>query len=504
MKFDQLAFDENRRWKFGCFLLLVLASLSSTHAWGQSPQGKTTDPGGAVLLTNDRTIEGTVEELAGFYRITVGTNSTVSIPREQVRYVARDIGGLYRLKSDAIPRWEIGDHFQMARWCMLNGLLPEAVKHYRVVQKKQPDHRSVRQLAVELESKLLEIPEFRQHLGLAPATNMTAGNADSQQATSQESVPSATGQNLTGRNSTTEIATTNIATTRGTTSPPGVSSASATTASVDLENTVMHPEVAARFTQRVQPILLNRCSQSACHGGQSDNAFRVIEPYRAAYERQTDQNLKSVLNQVSRNPSRLSALLRYATTAHGIQKQAGISVTETELLAELTQWIRMVQQPVQTAIAHSNSASQVHHAVGQGIPARSLVPVQPGLSGLKPVPRMGNHAAAIPDSATGEFPGGDVPGENEIDRLEDQLRVLLGEPPRVKPAHTPPGIPPASGSGQSIPAIPASASAPANGSAAVPDAGQAPASLQNTPIDNGPSTQDPFDPNEFNRQSRSS
>lgn len=402
--------------------------------------------GGAILLENDGVLVGDVFPNGQFLTVESGPNSRVSIPAARSKFVGKDVSELYRFKVEKVGRWKAGDHFQLTRWCLKNGLYPEAVTHYRYVQKDYPNHRSVKQLAIELQNKLLELPEFRTHLGLPPVpdnkTQLASRSLDPAQTESPDK-------------------------------SEGSASSAVVTASGSMDTTVMHPEIAAQFSRRIQPILLNRCSQAACHGTQSQNDLRVIEPYRSAYERVSAENLKSVMAHVSTEPKRLSDLLRYATTAHGIQRQAGISVTETELLSELTKWIEMIHNPVKSAVAHSpaNSGNAVMPAIGQKFtpysPAVQLVPVKPGASGLKPVPRLRPNPYVEAENAArnAAFPAGDMPLESEIDALDRQLRQVLGEPP-----------------------------APANRAASQVGPSRFPA-----PKPSMPKSTDPFDPAEFNR-----
>lgn len=360
--------------------------------------------GEAVLLKNDRTLEGKVEQRGDFYSIQVAEQSRVSIPKSQVEHVGASKLALYEHKRSKIHNWEVGDHFQLTRWCLLNGLLDQAVVHYQEVAKEHGPHPRVKQLALELKNKLLEVPEFRTHLGLTPDT------------THEESLLPE-GQQVDS-NATAVV-----------------------NASATLVGAAMHPEIAAHFSRRIQPILLNRCSQAACHGAQSDNGLRLIEPYRAAYQRVSSQNLASVLGQISMDPGQIAPLIRYATEAHGIQTQPAIAVTETQLLQELAQWIQFVQSPVIPAVSHVNtSVGQAVPAMGFGLPAHyspavTLVPVQPGSSGLKPVPKF--PEAGMPGVANHanprDFPGGDVPLESEMAELERQLQQILGE---TQPAQT--------------------------------------------------------------------
>lgn len=359
-------------------IFVVLLSVSSLSAQVT---------GGALLLKNDRVLAGRVELRGEFYAVTIADQSRVSIPVDQVAHVGRDREELYQFKAKSITRWRVGDHFHFTRWCLLNDLLDQAAEHYLYVAKEAAGHPRVEQLAKELKKKLLEQPDFRAHLGLAPLEESTKTPNRWAGSNSQEA----------------EV----------------VSASDARS----LAETAMHPQIAARFSQRIQPILMNRCSQAACHGAQSQNGLRLIEPYAQAYAKISSDNLRSVLGQVSTNDQEMSALIKYATTVHGIQRQPAISITETNLLSELGDWIRLVQNPVVPAVATSpeeqpNQAIQAARAreFVPFTPAIKLVPVSPGASPLRQVPKSNG------------FPAGDLPTEAEIDALDRQLKRLLGEP----------------------------------------------------------------------------
>lgn len=351
--------------------------------------------GGALLLKNDRLLLGQVTIRGDFYQVKIADQSQVSLPRAQVAFVGQGTADVYRFKLNAIGQLSPGDHFKLTRWCLLNGLLLEAVNHYQHVAEKAKDHPRVKQLSIELRNKLLEQPDFRAYLGLAPLENPSKN----------EKKESSIANNLS------------------TDRTPG--NASVVSASVASDKTLLHPEIAARFSQRVQPILMNRCSQAACHGVRSQSQLKLNEPYAREFSRISSQNLKSALAQVSLDSKAVSPLLKYATTAHGIQRLPAISVTETQLLNELGNWIRLVQNPVVNAVAtQSGFADRQDQAVvpskaSQFVPfhpATTLIPVQRGASGLRQVPRDESR-----------FPAGDEPTLEEIDALDRELSRILGE-----------------------------------------------------------------------------
>lgn len=351
--------------------------------------------GSILLLKNERVLEGTIYRLGDFYQVRMGSESKVSIPSDQVAFVGKTKLEAYDFLRSQVETWTPGEHFQLTRWCLLNDLLDQATAHYQHVSKTHGHYVRVKQLGKELEQKLLEVPGFRAYLGMEPLKK----------------------------------------------EQPAVVTASATGGSkdkiqsVDILSTTMHPEIAAAYSRRIQPILLNRCSQAACHGTMSKTGLMVKKPYAKEFARISTENLASVLKYVSRNSKEISPLLKFATTAHGIQKQAAISVAETQILTEMSDWIQFVQNPVVSAVAIRQAAgNQVRTAQAQ-----QFVPFSPGVALIPDGPirvpsRIPGGATQLgsptgPQNGTGgqQFPSGQAPSLSEIDELDRQLRQILGE-----------------------------------------------------------------------------
>ncbi len=356
---------------------------------------------GALLLKEtDRVISGKISQRGEFYEVEIAPESRVSIPKQNVAHVATSLEGLYQAKRLGVSKWSVGDHYQLTRWCLLNNLLAHAAEHYAETVQRSPNHPRIRQLGVELQQRMLQDPDFRQYLGLA--------------ATEPKSLESQTTVNVPAALSVDVVAASTFETQS---SPP--------------------PAVGRHFAERIQPILLNRCSQAACHGAQSHNSFRIVAPYATAAARITGENLASALKQVSTQSNQASPLVHFATQAHGIQPAPAIAMSETKLIQELESWIAFVHNPVVSAVASDSNSlgSQVKTAeqfqVEPFASAVMLIPVDPGATQLKQVPRSSATTADVspetpfPSSA---FPVGSLlPTAADMDALDAQIKAALGE-----------------------------------------------------------------------------
>jgi hypothetical protein len=361
-------------------------------------------PQQAVLLKKtDRVMVGAVRLNGHFYEIEIADESRVSIPRDQVEFVGANAEEVYQYKCRGITRWKTGDHFQITRWCIQNKLLVHAIDHFEEVERQSPNHPSVKQLGAELQQKILSDESFRVFAGLPPLTTATVAAAN----------PKAVGN---------------------------VSLASATSQIAE------HPQVSIYFNDRIQPILMNRCSQSACHGATSNNALRLLEPRGKAYASVSSENLKHVLAMVAPDESETPRLLSYATKAHGTQRLPAIALTETALIEELKKWIRFSENPVVPAVATHNPLATIPTASSASATSPSVTspsvtntraensaklnPLSPGSSQLRAVPGSSSQV---------EFPAGlSKPTVSEIDALDAQLdKILSKQMPKSSAARDP-------------------------------------------------------------------
>jgi hypothetical protein len=403
--------------------------------WGLTATLSGQEFGSGVLLLKEteRVLSGKITLKGEFYEVEIAPNSRVSIPLKNVAHLGGSMEELYQAKRGTISHWSIGDHFQLTRWCLVNDLLPRAAEHYAKIVAQTPDHPRVKQLGIELQERLLRDEKFREYLGMnsaLPAAMPPASSPHSPQvATSQTAVPPGPASGVV-QASTAQFAANQLP--------------------ANQIPVTQHPEIARQFTERVQPILLNRCSQAACHGSQSSTHFRLTPPYGSTAARLSAENLATVLRLISQNPSEASHLTHYATQPHGIQPAPAIALNETKLIQELENWIALVRNPVVLAVGSStNGPGPQVRTAGQFnfepfAAAVTLIPVDPGRTPLRPVPQQqaAGPAASVKPGGTpvgSGFPlGTQPPSLAEIDALDVQLKATLGEfpPPSPVPAPT--------------------------------------------------------------------
>ena len=94
------------------------------------------------------------------------------------------------------------------------------------------------------------------------------------------------------------------------------------------------------FTQSVQPVLMNHCATSGCHGPQSETALRLFRTSgnKTANRRITQRNLYSVLQFVDMDKPQASRLLIAPTEPHGTARYAIFNEHQASQYKRLVEW----------------------------------------------------------------------------------------------------------------------------------------------------------------------
>lgn len=122
------------------------------------------------------------------------------------------------------------------------------------------------------------------------------------------------------------------------------------------------PEVVARFTRQVQPLLVNRCAAGACHGGPAGHEPRFERgPASARPDRiDTLTNMRTFLDTIgsNRDPKRLVTLLSIAHPAEPTKSRlAAAPLTASERIT-IESWLAAVKM-AETGRRHDPAVRQV-------------------------------------------------------------------------------------------------------------------------------------------------
>ena len=153
------------------------------------------------------------------------------------------------------------------------------------------------------------------------------------------------------------------------------------------------PGAMETFTSTIQPLLVNSCSTAACHGSGSNNRLKLerIGPARVLTHRTTQRNLLAVMRTIDGDNPAASPLLIKPLTPHGDSPTAALTKNDLPKYRKLMEWVDQVATP---------AVQQAPATVGQ--PAAPLLQTIPGASGTP-----ANSPAA--ESPTKEAPPVDQP-----------------------------------------------------------------------------------------------
>ena len=220
------------------------------------------------------------------FTVTLGTQDEVGVSADSVEMHCASLEEAYQLKRDNLPPLSsAAEHLALADWCLRCELLASAAEQLMAAQRREPENPAA--------------ALFERRLRLAAQQTQTPAGPDKS-------------------------------------SPPLLSQ-------VDLEQFVrsMPNGTIEQFTNAIQPLLVNRCGATACHGANSESSFRLAYPgsSRILPRRFTQLNLHTTMQQVNRENPLESPLLVMATSPHGTCDRPTLDNRDGVQLQQLVDWL---------------------------------------------------------------------------------------------------------------------------------------------------------------------
>ncbi len=193
-------------------LLVGLASILKA----QGPDGATGQQ--LLLLHNGQALEGRISRSDDVYRVVL-PNGEIRVKPSDVDLLCKDFEEAYQRKRAAIPVGSLRDHLDLAQWCQQHKLYDHAAAELADAATIAPDNPMVGFLQRRLRITLEPQPE-------RPKAEIAADN----------SLPND-----------------------------------------ELDRMIrgLPQKAVENFTQSVQPLLMNNCTASGCHGPQSESGLRL-------------------------------------------------------------------------------------------------------------------------------------------------------------------------------------------------------------------------------------
>ncbi len=196
--------------------------------------------------------------------------------------------------SGGIDSEDLQSHFQLAQWCLRNHLPNQAADRLLHISRIEPTHPAVQ----VLEARLRQLTQQSAESRVVPASHRTP-------VTTPKPRPASETEPLFVKQFPVETMT--------------------------------------QFTRYVQPLLLNRCGQTTCHGSATSSSFQLLRgPHGVQTQVLTWQNLKSSLMQVDDQEPEASPLLRMAHSVHGAADRPPFEPYEQKQFELLHDWVQAV------------------------------------------------------------------------------------------------------------------------------------------------------------------
>ncbi|HVX63693.1 MAG TPA: hypothetical protein VHC19_23930 [Pirellulales bacterium] len=305
-------------------VLIVIVALGGAWAAASAePPLQLAPREGVLLLRSGQVIPGRI--------IPAGDHYLVSRPHGEYRFrssdvemLCKDLDEVYQRKRAQIKLGKVAEHVDLADWCLKNDLIDHAETQLTYALAADATYPRIRLLERRLELARRDDEDAR------PAPQHAAQR-------------------------------------RGPTND-------------ELDRFIrgMPGNAVETFTSTIQPLLVNNCTTSGCHGPQSDARLQLLRiPLGSPPTRRTTQrNLYAVWQHVNPNHPEQSPLLVEATQRHGDSKAAIFNDHDAAQYLQLAAWVsqfgRGGQKPTQPATVKAPAAPLLQ-SMPPATPARQVL-----------------------------------------------------------------------------------------------------------------------------------
>ena len=266
---------------FAPFIVIVILFAGLLSA--MDPHVSTTPT--LLVLRNGQILRGTVTHVGDHYLVIIGPSSQVRVPADQVDYACHSFEQVYRVKVANTRLATAREHLRLAEWCLHYQLRTRAADHLLTAIAINPN-----------EPGIARIQRF-WNTSIQPPTKAKP---------TAQALPS-------------------------TVSHQEVQAALRT----------LPPKSVELFVHKVQPLLLNYCSNSNCHGPKAESSFRLVRPLFAKRmtRRFTQRNLHTILQYVDLANPQQSQLLTVPKHPHGNLSVPVFGERQEVQYLNLEQWV---------------------------------------------------------------------------------------------------------------------------------------------------------------------
>ncbi len=300
---------------------------------------------GVLILRNGQAVAGSLTRAGDHYFVAM-PDGEIRLRADDVEMACRDLDDAYARKRAVLSVGDAHRHLELAGWCLRHRMLGPAAAELADAMRADPHHPGIALLQRRL--KLAMQPEEAE-----------AGESDLE--------------------------------------PPG--NLGPSREELDAMVRRLPTGIVESFTSDVQPLLMNNCTASGCHGPNSEHELRLLRVARnrPGGRRVTQQNLHTILQWVDRDAPERSKLLTVPIEPHGGMDRPVFTQRELGQLQQLADWVGRLRNPAEREEVPA-SVSRMD---------RPAAPAQPAAVPVAPADPF--SAAAEPPSGTAAEPPADRP-----------------------------------------------------------------------------------------------
>lgn len=276
---------------------------------------------GYVLLKSGNVLHGDVITQGNGLLVRLDDTGEINLSSSNIVAVKESLLGLYDYQVARVVRWESGEHWNLAKWCLRNGLMDQAYDHYLKLKAVAGNHPSFKRMEAEIKSELLLDPIVKEALR---ARNVQKASTDSTSlAGNDESSKPISEAGPSSEQAKMEVNT-----------PKAKST-------VDTSHLVLDRYTQEFFRQQVYPFLVLKCGQAGCHGGSGQSEFQITRSGSQRNRRTSDTSLAATIQYAVDSNFEQTPLFSKATAAHGNRNNAPLEMNtpaDRELVERLRYW----------------------------------------------------------------------------------------------------------------------------------------------------------------------
>ncbi len=241
---------------------------------------------GVLVLRNGEILAGIITKVGDRYIVAQNQGGELRIPTRDVEMHCLDLEEAYLRKRERISARDASGRLQLADWCLRYGLHARAADELLAAQALAPNDPRIRGVERRLHSAI-----------------------------------------RIGQRCDTEPSGVPPPARRPDTKPPPCR---------------LPDEAIERFASRIQPLLLNRCGASTCHGTRSASDFQLVGPGlgRTVTQKYTQRNLAAVLQQLDITQPEASPLLTVPSKPHAGMSASVFGKQDQTQLELLRVWVQ--------------------------------------------------------------------------------------------------------------------------------------------------------------------